>query len=65
MRLLLLMPLMLAAACARTPTAGEAICDGIAPAARAHALALADSPDDAAVLTGQALLSRMAAACGR
>ena len=60
---------MLVTACsnsAEVPTprpSGEGICAGLEGPARAHARALAVSPDDAAVVTGDQLISGLIAAC--
>lgn len=54
---------LLGAGCAST-TSDSAICDGTKQARTAHAAALADSDDDAAVLTGARLLALMKAGCG-
>ena len=54
--------LLLVTACATSPS-GPAVCDGLIEAARTHAHALADSPHDPSVLSGDALLSKLKAGC--
>ncbi len=62
--------MMLVPACSRldkAPTvrpSGEGICAGLEAPARAHAAALAQSQDDASVVTGDRLISGLIAACG-
>jgi hypothetical protein len=43
----------------------EVLCDRTLALEADHAAALAITPDDAAVMTGQAYVSAVAAACGR
>lgn len=62
MRLALLMLTPLVAGC--VTASPEAICDGTREARADHAKALAASPDDAAVMTGAALIAKIDGACG-
>lgn len=64
MRLLPLMLMMLASACA-TVAADSAVCQGTAEATAKHAASLADSPHDASVLSGHDLIAKLDAGCGR
>lgn len=63
MRLILIVPLMLATGCASTGN-DAAICDGTQQARADHAAALIDSDHDKSVLTGARLLALMKAGCG-
>ena len=46
-----------------TPASNEATCDGTSQARADHAAALADDASDAAVVTWQALIAKLDAAC--
>jgi hypothetical protein len=46
-----------------TPTPNSAVCDATREDRANHAAALAEDPNDAAVITGQALIARLDAAC--
>lgn len=64
MRNCLMMLTLLAAGCVTAPrTSGDAICDGTRAARADHAAALADSPDDRAVITGARLIRLIDAGC--
>lgn len=58
------MLLLLASGCApETRTSGDAICDATRADRATHAAALADEGSDRVVLSGQALIARIDAAC--
>jgi hypothetical protein len=68
MRMLLwaMTPLFFATGCVSvTQTSGDALCGGTRAARAAHAAALADSPDDRAVVTGTRLIELIDAGCRR
>ena len=61
---LLIIPAMLVSGCVTaTPNSADAICDGTRKARSEHAAALASDGGDASVVTGQALIARIDAAC--
>lgn len=62
--LLLTIPLCCAISCAPViPASGDGLCDGTRAARADHAAALADSPDDRAVITGARLIRLIDAGC--
>lgn len=68
-RVMCLSLILLASGCsglAKAPQprpSGDGLCAGLEGPARAHATALASSPDDASVVTGDLLISGLIAAC--
>lgn len=61
---LLIIPTMLVSGCVTaTPNNADAICDGTRQARADHAAALVRDGGDASVVTGQALIARIDAAC--
>jgi len=65
MRLMLLMLTTLVSGCLNaTPNSGDAICQGTRQARADHAAALVRDGGDASVVTGQALIAKIDAACG-
>jgi hypothetical protein len=57
-------PLLLATGCSTTLTVStDALCDGTRETRAAHARALVSDGGDQSVVTGQALLAQMQAAC--
>lgn len=66
MRLWVTIPLFLGTACVNaTPTSLDAVCSGTRAARASHAAALADSPDDRAVVTGARLIGLIDAGCAK
>jgi len=47
------------------PTSGDALCDGTRAARAAHAAALAETADEAALRTGAALIALIDAGCAQ
>ena len=61
-----MIPLFFVTACVSvTPTSGDALCGGTRAARADHANALADSPDDRAVVTGARLIGLIDAGCAK
>jgi hypothetical protein len=65
-RLLTILPMLFAAGCVSAPGGSlEAFCTASEPAIRAHAAALAVTPDEAALRTGDLVIRQHDAGCGK
>ena len=59
----MILPLCVSGCVSATPTSLDAVCSGTRAARASHAAALADSPDDRAVVTGARLIGLIDAGC--
>jgi len=62
-KLLLSLPLIFAQGCVNTPGSLEGYCVASAAATASHAAALADTPDETALRTGDLMIRQRAAVC--
>ena len=62
-RLAMILPMTFVAACQTVPGSLEGYCTASEPAIRAHAAALAVTPDEAALRTGDLVIRQRDAAC--
>lgn len=59
----MILPFYVTACVSATPNSADALCSGTRAARADHASALADSPDDRAVVTGARLIGLIDAGC--